>query len=130
MSVTIADFPASLAIEIDSATCGLEYEDVALKTPLEGGYAATRPKHTRIARRTFKFGFTEAKQETVVSQLDLFYRFTLSNGTLLFNFVTPWTRYTANVETVVVRFKSPPSMQYVGNGPSARWTITCEVEEV
>lgn len=124
MSGDAGNFPSSLQTQIDSSTFQPTYEDSTLRTPLEGGYLASRPRHTRPARRSFQFGYTEVDNTTKML-LEVFYRQTTLGGALSFDFTDP-----TNGAVITVMFMAPPEAQYKGIKTVFKWDITCKIQEV
>jgi hypothetical protein len=121
--VTNPTFPADLAPEQDSKYYGVDHEDVALRTKVDGGYVVSRAKHTRRPRRTFSTGFTsigEAQRQTLVD----FYE-AVKGGSVIFDWTDPITG-----DTIAVRFaEGGLPFKYVGMGPTKLWDVQFKLEE-
>jgi hypothetical protein len=100
----------------DSKQFQEERENPAMNTELEGGYVATRPKHTRAPRRDFRLVYvdlTDADKAT----LDNFWD-TVKGSSVIFDWTHPKTGVVYSV-----RFKPGERLvwQYSGQGPRSRW---------
>lgn len=106
-------------------------EDQSIKTEMEGGYMTSRPRHTRVPRRTFSLnwrGMTNANKLT----LDQFY-VTMRGSSNTFYWTEPVTG-----AAILVRFKDAIQYEYAGmamtnytTGALAPvWNVSVEVEEV
>ena len=108
----------------DSRFYTVEQEDQAIRTEMEGGYVYSRPRHTRLPRKTYTTGFTSIDDAAKV-EIETFYQ-TVRGGSDAFNWKDP---ITGDVKTV--RLKSPISFSYVGLNGVHLWDITkIELEEV
>lgn len=106
----------------DSAKHGETAEDTTHRTSLEGGYVATRPKHTRAPRRMWKQGYRDLHPADKVVLDDFFDEVT---GAQIFTWVNP-----ENGLTYYVRFKAAGfSWTYVGVGTTKRWNCDYELEQ-
>lgn len=118
----MANFP-TFGNKEDSAKFGLTYEDVGIRSSMEGGYVLTRPRHTRRPRRTWTTGFTDLSDANKAT----FESFFNEHGTFK---VFTYTVKTTN-EVVQVRFASVPDLDYKGYGGNFRWNINnIKLEEV
>jgi hypothetical protein len=115
-------FPAGLAAIQDSKFYDVSQEDVGMKTPLDGGYVASRPRHTRTPRKTFTSGFTSMTNAQKI-QLQAFYD-TVKGSSLVFDWIDPpsGTVYT-------VRFTGELKIKYVGLGPTKLWDCSFQIEQ-
>jgi len=114
----MADFPtATLAGLEDSKHFGVVQADPAKKVEIEGGYTVTRPRYTRLPRKTWSTGFTDLTD----AEKDSFAAFWDTNfgGSDSFTYLNP-----ADAVTYTVRFKGQPKIKYEGMGPLRRWNIT------
>lgn len=110
----------------DSKKFSVEFEDVAMGSTMEGGYVATRPRHTRTPRRTFNTGFTDISEADKITY-ETFIG-TVRAGSDSFTWIHPTT-----AESLTVRFKlgTVPKFNYKGYGGNHRWDITSiALEEV
>jgi hypothetical protein len=106
----------------DSKQFGIQLEDPAMRTEMEGGYVITRPKHTRAPRRTWPIAYqmlTDADRTT----LGNFWN-TTKGGSLTFDWTNP-----ADGAIYTVRFKDPLQFKYVGIGSSKRWDCSFSLEQ-
>ena len=115
-------FP-TLSTTQDSALYSVELEDQSIKTPLDGGYVASRPRHTRLPRKTFKTGYTMLT-ETDKQTLEQFYG-AMKGGSVIFD----WTDTSTNT-TYSVRFADKLSWKYTGKGNYKRWDIQLTLQQV
>ncbi len=98
-------------------------ENTALRTELEGGYIATRPKHTRAPRRMFKIVYRYL-DNTDKGLLETHWN-TQRGGSLAFDWVHPQTG-----TTFTVRYKSDKlEFRYVGKNTTNRWDCSFELEQ-
>jgi len=107
----------------DSSKFSEEIEDVAMRTELEGGYVATRPKHTRSPRKMWPVGYTNITDADKTA-LDDFYRLTAKGGSVIFDWTNP-----ANSTVYQVRFKSSLQFQYKGVGNLRLWDCSFQLEQ-
>lgn len=119
-------YPAypTLANKPDSRKYQVTQEDPAIRSPLEGGYVASRPRHTRATmRQTWNISYTfvpDSDKDALVSFVN-----TVKGGSNIFT----WTNPEDGV-LYYVRFKQMPSYKYVGAGSSRRWDIDFALEQV
>lgn len=114
----MADFPtATLAGLEDSKHFGVVQADPAKSAEIEGGYTVSRPRYTRLPRKTWTTGFTDL----TTAQKDSFTGFwdTKMGGSASFTYLNP-----ADAATYTVRFKGQPKIKYVGMAALRRWDIT------
>lgn len=114
----MADFPTvALAGLEDSKHFGESQANPAKSAEVDGGYTVTRPRYTRLPRKTWETGFTDL---TTV-QKDSFETFwdTKKGGSDSFTYLNP-----ADAQTYTVRFKGQPKINYVGMAALRRWDIT------
>jgi hypothetical protein len=117
----MTNFP-TLSTGIDSSTFEQTIpEDPTASSESEGGYVITRPRFTRIPRKTFNFSFTDVSEADRVAFLDVFYAQTVLCSALNFNWTHPVTGIVHDV-----RFKSGsiPRATYRGKGTNYRWDIS------
>lgn len=119
----IYTFPTLTSFNSDSSRFSQTTEDVTIRTPIEGGYIATRARHTRRPRRTFKGGYTNLSEADRLT-LENFVN-TVKVGSLSFYWTHPVTS-----EQITVRFKTPPNFDYTGIGSTYRWNVSLDLEEV
>lgn len=113
----MADFPTVVLAGLeDSAYHSFSQADPAMRREMEGGYTSTRPRYTRLPRKTWTTGFTDLTD----AQKDSFIAFWESKkgGSESFLYLNP----SDNVE-YTVRFKGMPQYEYKGIGPLRRWNI-------
>jgi hypothetical protein len=109
--------------EQDSRFYEVVLEDVGMKSPLDGGYVASRPKHTRRPRRSFKTGYSKISNADRAT-LEAFYTQTLGSS-IIFEWCDPVECFTYQV-----RFAGPMSFKYVGMGVSQLWEAQIQLEQV
>lgn len=118
----MADFPT---VELTSGGLTLEDSkhftessaDPVKRHEMDGGYTVTRPRYTRLPRKTWTTGFTDL----TTAQKDSFLTFWESKkgGSDSFTYENP-----ADGQTYTVRFKGAAKIKYTGMGPLRRWEIT------
>lgn len=114
----MADFPTvNLAGLEDSKHFKQEQADPAMRQEVDGGYTITRPRYTRIPRKTWTTGFTDLT-DAQKAEFDTFWE-TQRGGSNSFTYLNP-----ADAVTYTVRFKGVPKVIYTGMGPLRRWDIT------
>jgi hypothetical protein len=118
----MATFPV-LSKRQDSSKYGVEFEDPAKRSEMEGGYTFTRPMHTRAPRKTFKVGYTMLTATDKLA-LEAFWT-TVRGGSLAFD----WTNQQDNL-IYNVRFKEKLSFTYAGAGDSQYWNCLLTLEQV
>jgi hypothetical protein len=114
----MADFPTvALANLEDSKHFTESSADPVKRYEVEGGYTVTRPRYTRLPRKTWTTGFTDL---TTVEK-DSFVSFWESKkgGSESFTYLNP-----ADSQTYTVRFKGVPKIKYTGMATLRRWEIT------
>lgn len=114
-------FP-TLAKGQDSKHYGVELEDPAMRTQMEGGYVVSRAKHTRRPRRTFKTGFTgigAADYATLQNFWD-----TVRGGSVIFDWTDPITNVVWQV-----RFAEKLVFKYAGIGNTRLWDVMASFEQ-
>jgi len=113
-----ADYPtATLAGLEDSKHFTEDSADPAARFEMEGGYTSTRPRYTRLPRKTWTTGFsdlTDAQKNSHTAFWD-----TYMGGSNSFIYLNP-----ANATEYTVRFKGKPKITYVGMASLRRWEIT------
>jgi hypothetical protein len=119
----MAAFPTLAVGKPDSRQYAESQENTALRTELEGGYTATRPKHTRTPRRYWKVAY-QYMNNADKALLDAHWN-TQRGGSLAFDWVNP-----QNGTTYTVRYKSTIEWVYKGAGPTQRWDCSFELEQV
>jgi hypothetical protein len=115
-------FP-TLSTGQNSALYGVELEDQSMKTPTDGGYVISRPKHTRKPRRSFKTGFTKLRVEDR-ELLEDFYE-SVRGGSVIFDWTDPSTK-----KVHQVRFEGTLSFKYSGAGRLQFWNVEFALQEV
>ena len=98
-------------------------EDPSLQTPMDGGYMASRAKHTRTPRLTFKSGFTEITNDDKNALMSFYNQ--VKGGSVIFDWIHP-----VDGTTYSVRFKGKLNFVYAGIGSTARWNVTFTIEQV
>ena len=114
----MADFPtATLADLEDSKHFTEDSADPAKRQEIDGGYTVTRPRYTRLPRKTWTTGFTDL----TTAQKDSYVSFWESKfgGSDSFTYLNP-----ADAATYTVRFRGKAKIKYSGMGPLRRWEIT------
>jgi phage-related protein len=108
----------------DSAKYDVQQENPALGGKMEGGYVATRPRHTRRPRKTWTSGFTSLSQAQMTQMQDFFD--SVRGGSVIFDWTNP-----ATGAVVAVRFTTDTTMQftYTGVGFNRRYDATFKVQE-
>lgn len=107
----------------DSSLYEVTSEDPAIKTEMEGGYMVSRPRHTRLPRRTFSLGW-RSMSAIDAGVLKSFYD-AMRGASLSFNWTDPNTN-----TTVTVRFKDGLTLKYVGKGSLKLYDCNLKFEEV
>lgn len=114
----MADFPTvALAGLEDSKHFGVAQANPAKTSEVEGGYTISRPRYTRLPRKTWTTGFsdlTDAEKDSFTAFWD-----TKMGGSDSFTYLNP-----ADAATYTVRFKGEPKIKYVGMAALRRWEIT------
>ncbi len=113
----MADFPTVELEGIeDSKHFSVSQADPVKSAEYDGGYRVTRPRYTRLPRKTFSTGFSDL----TAAQYDSFTDFwdLKMGGSLSFTYLNP-----ADSITYTVRFMGQPKMKYVGMGYLRRWEI-------
>jgi len=108
----------------DSAKYNVQQENTALAPKMEGGYVATRPRHTRRPRKTWSSGFTsltEAQKTLMQAFFDSVY-----GGSVIFDWTDP-----ATGAVVAVRFTTDTVLQftYTGAGAMRRYDTSFKLQE-
>lgn len=116
----MADFP--LEGQQDSKYYGVEAEDPAVRSDMEGGYVASRPRFTRTPRKTFTTGFTSISNADRAT-LEAFWD-AKKGGAVVFTWLNP-----VDGTTHTVRFKEPMTFKYAGLGGVHLWNVTSIVLE-
>lgn len=107
----------------DSRFYGVELEDVAMKTKMDGGYVVSRAKHTRRPRRTFSTGFSGIGNPDR-ARLESFYD-QVRGGADVFDWTDPIEQ-----KVYQVRFADNKlSFRYVGIGISQLWDVQIRLEQ-
>lgn len=114
----LIDFPASIGRPDYPLLETLE--DAVLRSDMEDGTVKTRPKFTRN-RKTFEVKW-EHMQDDEKQTFEDFYKTTLKNGSLPFN----WTHPKTSV-TYVVIFSEVPSMSLT---LLEYWAVSMKIQEV
>lgn len=106
----------------DSQYHGEQLEDPAIRTEIEGGYVASRPRHTRAPRTTYPVHYTEvtAADKAVLKQ---FWK-DMKGGSNTFDWTNP-----EDGTVIEVRFKEPMQFNYKGIGTTKLWDCSFSVEE-
>lgn len=97
-------------------------EDPVLRSQIEGGYVATRPKHTRNPRKTWSITIRQLTNADK-ALLDAHWN-SQHGGSLIFDWVNP-----QNSTTYQVRYKTPQDFSYVGSGNLQRWDCSFSLEQ-
>ena len=114
----MADFPTiNLAGLEDSKHFNEEQADPVQRKEVDGGYVMTRPRFTRLPRKTWTTGFTDLT-DAEKNEFTAFWD-SKRGGSDSFTYENP----TDNV-TYTVRFAGAPKIKYTGMGPLRRWDIT------
>lgn len=108
---------------LDSRKHSAEHEDPALKQEMEGGYTASRARHTRAPRATWSCGYTYITTADRDALLD-FYR-QMRGGSTHFDWTNP-----QDSQVYVVRFEGKLKETYVGQGTNQRWDIAFQLVQV
>lgn len=118
----MANFP-TLGNKEDSSKFGFQMEDVGVRSPMEGGYVLTRPRHTRTPRRTWTTGFTDISNDEKL----ILEAFINEHGTFkAFTYIVP-----VGSENVNARFKEMPKFEFAGWPQNPRWNLNdIMIEEV
>ncbi|MCG5512863.1 hypothetical protein [Ectothiorhodospira shaposhnikovii] len=101
--------------KLDSSGLEETPEDSTIRKNTEGGYTATRPRHTRRPRMTFKLKLTNISQAEK-AQFESFWM--QVKGSVEFELTHPVTKQVKHV-----RFEGPPRFVYSGIGSSHRWDV-------
>jgi phage-related protein len=110
--------------QMDSSKTSVARENPVQRTELEGGYVATRAKHTRAPRKTWSCGFTFISNADK-GALETFWD-TVKGGSVAFD----WTNPQDSI-VYTVRFKGDPlKFSYVGRGTAQYWDVTFDLEQV
>jgi hypothetical protein len=107
---------------LDSKKFAVELVDNTLRKDMDGGYTITRPRTTRVSRRTFTCGYTSIP-ETDKAVLDAFFTSVLGNAQI-FLWISP-----QDAQTYSVRFKGNLKFQYQGRGLSQIWDCSFILEQ-
>jgi phage-related protein len=107
-----------------SAKFNVSQENTALATNMEGGYVATRPRHTRRPRKTWTSGFTNLTEDQK-NQIQAFFD-SVYGGSVIFDWTNP-----ADGSVVAVRFTTDTTLQfsYSGAGATRRYDTTFKLQE-
>lgn len=114
-------FP-TMTKEQDSKFYQKELENVAMTTPMDGGYVVSRAKHTRKPRRTYKTGYSgilNADRQKLEDFWDL-----VKGGSVIFDWKDP-----ISLATIQVRFSEKLSFKYVGIGVSQLWDVSITLDQ-
>jgi len=113
----MTNFPTvELAGLEDSKHFGVSQADPVKRAEIDGGYAVTRPRYTRLPRKTWTTGFsdlTDAQKDSFTTFWDAH-----MGGSDSFTYLNP-----ADAVTYTVRFKGQPKIDYVGMAALRRWEI-------
>ncbi len=101
----------------DSKHFGVQQADPVKRSESDGGYTTTRPRYTRLPRKTWTTGFTDLTD----TQKDSFTTFwdTQRGGSDSFIYLNP-----ADAANYTVRFKGQPKIKYTGMASLRLWQIT------
>lgn len=113
--------PAWPAIQKPSYNLQEKPEDAVIRSEFEAGYEHTRPRFTRN-RTTWPDMTWNAMKTADKSTLDAFYKTTLGNGALSFQWTHP-----EHGTTHTVRFTGPPEYTLKPNG---YWQVKLSLREV
>jgi len=106
----------------DSTKFGIKTEDVAIKSELEGGYVASRARHTRKPRKTFSTGF-KAISDADRKTLEAFYE-RVGGASVIFDWTDP-----VDGKVWQVRFEGEFSFNYVGIGITKLWDVSFQLQQ-
>jgi len=106
----------------DSAKYSIELEDTGMQTELEGGYVASRARHTRRPRRTWSDGFTDISQ----ADADLLQAFWDQVST---HTIFDWTNPADDTVTAVRFTPGTFSLRYAGVGANRRYSVEFKVQQ-
>ena len=112
--------PSGAKLTTDGFT--IEREDPSMQTELEGGYVASRAKHTRTPRSTYTCTVREMTEGDRVA-MDTFWN-TVKGGSVILDWTHPTT-----LAVVAVRFKGPLTFTYVGYGSYQRWDCSFTLQQ-
>lgn len=121
-------FP-TLSVQSNSSAHAPTQENPAIATKLEGGYVATRPRHTRTPRRTFPVSYTDLRDAD--KQLLMAFWDTVKGGSVIFDWTDPESAMNAGVaKTYQVRFTDQElKWAYKGRGPTKLWDISFTLQQ-
>lgn len=108
--------------EQDSKYYGVELEDPAMKSKMEGGYVVSRARHTRKPRKTFTTGYTGIL-EPDRERLETFYNL-VRGGSVIFDWTDPVQQITYKV-----RFAEKIKFRYTGMGVSKLWDVSIILDQ-
>jgi len=114
----MADFPTTNLVGLEDSKHFTESSaDPVKRQEVDGGYTITRPRFTRLPRKSWTTGFTDLTQ----TEKDEFMTFwdTQRGGSDSFTYENP----TDNVD-YTVRFKGMPKIKDSGMSSLRRWDIT------
>lgn len=106
----------------DSKKYSIEVEDPSIRSELEGGYVASRPRHTRRPRRTWSVGYTyisPADKKLITDFYDA-----VHGGSNIFTWLN-----TEDGQTYYVRFKGVINEKPSGRMNYPRWDLDFKLEE-
>lgn len=113
-----------LASKQDSSYYSVTPEDSGMRSELEGGYVASRSRHTRVPRNTYTTGFTNLSNDDKNTLLAFWQANKGSSDS--FSWTDP-----IEGSVVVVRFTKGFTFKYTGIRSTHRWTVSdIELEEV
>ena len=114
----MADFPTvTLAGIEDSKHFSESQADPVQGADVDGGYRITRPRYTRLPRKTWTTGFSDLT-DTEKSSFTTFWDLKMG-GSDSFTYLNP-----ADAVEYTVRFKGQPKIKYVGMAALRRWEIS------
>jgi hypothetical protein len=114
----MADFPpVTMSAKEDSKYRSDSKADPAMRTETDSGWVLSRPRYTRLPRKTFVTGFTGISQADYTA-FGNFYDSKFGGSS-----VFTWTDPTSGV-TYNVRFKGGYQAKYVGMGLTFLWDVT------
>lgn len=108
----------------DSAQYVPDFEDPSITTDIEGGYMASRPRHTRAPRGNWKMGW-QMMNDVDFQTLMNFWITTKGRSNLF-----AWTDPYSGTVYASVRFAAKPTYKYVGKGAYRAWDVQVQLEQV
>lgn len=106
----------------DSKFYSEKLEDPSMKTTMEGGYVASRARHTRPPRITFTTGFSSISDADRKTLRDFWA--SVGGGSVIFDWQNP-----VDGITYAVRFAAEMQFKYVGIGETKLWDCQITLEQ-